>query len=837
MADFQLQLGLLKFEDVRTAIKNYFRDVKDIEYYEGNNFSILIDALSYLQEMMAYQLSHQANNVYSRTSTDRKTAVENAYKLGYNPHRKIPNTITCSGFETAPVTDVICYGQRSGLPYLIRSGSITATQEETKKIYFTTSGLANQKITIPTINISNTELIVKVDDVIYTKFDIYDQIPDSDSEIYFLNESESDEFYTDITFGNGILGKIPEPEFGIEITYYETFGKDGNDEIGLDQEDPTYFAGITFVSSDCGKDHEDLDSIKINSSKYHSSRGRLVTKKDYENYFKNQADAVDVSENINGVNYYYAGNIYVSLVPSTIINDLANLQTELNKTSGYSDLKLLDWKDNGLSIANIGSLSSENINDDLENKKIIGTNIIYSSPSYIYCDVTPKAESNISGYKFSSVDLKQYRNSLMQHCLINLNRFESDFRIDYLSKQLFEQTDLIKSVKYDINYYMIFNNDNITDTYSMILPDNFVSTNEDYFNLDNNFLGNYYNRSNQPLNRHVLYSVLNNKTESQTNLTFTRYLYSGVSSVLNDNYYSDALIFDIKSGEIENKQSIPVFSDSVSYIIKIESDLNIYATTTIGNNTSSSFKIGSLVRINDSSYYVVFDSFTNGLDTDWNDYFNYSITKLQDDNIRVVIKLYGNNVIGESSGKPSISISSKLQLGTIYTENNRINIEKIDLGSLTVKNLDNDTLLFQLANETKFKVTQSNGNYSIVTTDDNGSPLNGLTNVKPSIINSNQLYISEKQIDNTTIGEYDSQNSKILFYPLLGSVNNSEINNIIDLNQYLVTDNNILTAGTKYRMSILPKYEIDTGVLKYKYDFNKKPGLYKFININTLRNV
>lgn len=842
MADFQLQLGLLKFEDVRTAIKKYFKEIKGIEYFEGNNFSILIDALSYLQEMFSYQLSQQANNVYTRTCSSRKTAVENAYKLGYNPHRKIPNRIICSKEGGLVVSvDKTCYGKRTGLPYLLRADSTIAYQEETKKIYIPATGLPNQKITLPTINISNTPITVKVtlglQENQYTLFDIYDQLPTSESLIFFVNESEN-EYYTDITFGNGILGKIPETDSVIEITYYESFGEEGNDEIGLvDEETPEFFDNVVFVSANSGRQHEQLESIKINASKYHSSRGRLITKNDYENFFKGQYTSVDVSENVGGINYYYSGNIYVSLVQSNIIIDIDDLNTELNKTENYTDLKLLNWKDEGSPISYIGNLSGDVYDQSLNDKKIIGTSILYSSPSYIYCDVVPKIESNITGYKFSTVDLKQFRNSLMGQSLNDLTGFGVDFRTDYFSKQLFNQSDSIKSVKYDIEYKMIFDDQNIYDTYTINLPNDFVASNEDYYNLDNNLLGNFYSRSQQPIDRRALYSKLKSKTNTEIGLEFDRYLYSGVMNISNNDFFTDALIFDIRNNTIENIQSFPIFNSGVSYILTIDGD-SIKASLTTGNDTTEPHEIGKLVKIDNYTYYIQLNDvggFVGGSNLNLNEYINYTITKQSDTRFRVVIKMFGNTVIGDNTGKPSMSIYSMIRLGTVYTTDNRINFEGSDLGNFEVQNSTNDELVFSISSSDKFIISQTNINgfrYEVGLPSGIFTPL---STVRTPILIGNDLYIAEKGVDGTTLGEFDNQNSRILLYEFLGSINNSEITEIISLQDY-ISNNSILQSGIKYNISIKPKYYIDNGVLKYKYDFDKKSGLYTFININTLRN-
>jgi hypothetical protein len=150
--DLQLQLGLLKFEDVRAAIKTYYNDVRGIDYADGNNFSILVDALSYIQEMMSYQLSQEASNVMTRNAPDRKTAVENAYRNGYTPTRKIPNRFSLNGY-TPTGSEQVVYGKRTGLPFTIAANSSTAQQEIAQTVYLPGTGLSNQRFVIGTKNI------------------------------------------------------------------------------------------------------------------------------------------------------------------------------------------------------------------------------------------------------------------------------------------------------------------------------------------------------------------------------------------------------------------------------------------------------------------------------------------------------------------------------------------------------------------------------------------------------------------------------------------------------------------------------------------------------------
>lgn len=825
-----LQLGLLKFEDVRAAIKNYFNEVRGIDYYDGNNFSIFVDALAYIQEMMAYQLSQQASNAMTRNAPDRKTAVENAYRLGYIPARKTPNRLLLGTGYTPVGQDVLVYGSRTGLPFTIYGNTSVAIQEEIKTVYVPGTGLSNQSFTIPTKHIGNGAITVSLTsgvDLEFTQFEIFDQIPTSTSKIFFVSEENE---FTTITFGNGIIGYIPSQTDTIEIKYYETHGSEGNDELGLENID------AEIINTYAGRDLETRESIVVNAAKYHSSRGRLVTKNDYTNYYRTKAAEVDVSENASGVNYYYAGNVYVSVVPTGVINGIEDLNDELSKTTGYDSKKLIDWR-SGNCVAYIGELSSASVIDDsdIRNKRIIGTSAVVSSPTYLFCDISPTIESVISGYRYSLNDRLGIRNSAESFAQSSMFGFDVDFRNDYISKHLFSNYENLKSIKYDNGYCVVFDLDNLTDSFSTILPDDFVATNDDYYLLDNNFLGNYYEKSSMPVERRVLYSRLEDRTIR--GLTFERHLFNGGSEISADSY-SDILIFDYDSTTtptITNKQSFNVFSSTSVFALTIDSTGNLLMTETSRGNVSAPVIIGT-VDFTGGHPNITLIPYGNGTDTNWNELLNYTVTKSSKTRYNLRFVMIGNTTTGTQVGKQYMTIQSQATLGSLFVdETGKLDLEKNNLGEFTIKNSDNNHLMFQFVSGavtmTAFTIVNNSGVFSVESVGEEFSSY--ITNT-PIIVGSSVI-ISEKLVDGTWIGEFDRTTETVNYERILSGKNNTNIPGFIGLSDFL-TDNAIVTNGVKYCLNIKPKYKIVNDKLIYKQDFDKKSGLYKIININTPEN-
>lgn len=256
----QFSTSLLKFADIREEIKQYFLD-KGIEYTEGSNFQILIDALAINNMISAYYTSVSQNEQYLSTCKTRENAVRIAKSLGYIPKRKIPSKfdikmkfvgnidITKTSFT---LNEIKFLGKSTNFVYIANnvkftkavndsyfSAEFTVYEKKLNKSIFYGNNDINQTITLTNENISCDDIDIRTVDSITSErwidFEKYNSefndnfndttaVPNSTSKIYFIEEDEEYQYCPKITFGNGIIGAIPSTQEILEILYYETHG-------------------------------------------------------------------------------------------------------------------------------------------------------------------------------------------------------------------------------------------------------------------------------------------------------------------------------------------------------------------------------------------------------------------------------------------------------------------------------------------------------------------------------------------------------------------------------------------------------------------------------------
>ena len=197
-------------------------------------------------------------------------------------------------------------------------------------------------------------------------------------------------------------------------------------------------------------------------------------------------------------------------------------------------------------------------------------------------------------------------------------------------------------------------------------------------------------------------------------------------------------------------------------------------------------------------------------------------------------KMIGNLTSGTNVGKQYMTIKSQSTLGWLFVdETGKLDLRKNNPGELTVKNDGNTRLNFQYTSGqttlTAFTIVNNGGTYSV---DSTTTEFSSYINRIPTIVNG-AVILSEKTVDGTWIGEFDRETETINYERLLSAKNNANIVDFVSLRDFLTGTNAIVTDGIKYRIQIKPKYEIVSGNLIYKQDFDKKSGLYKIVNINT----
>ena len=316
------QFTNLDFNDLRLQIKDYLRansNFTDFDF-DGSNFSILIDILSYNSYITAYNTNMAVNESFLDSATLRDNITALARNIGYVPRSKrasrakISFTVDTTGFlDVKSVTlkaGIVCLGAVQGGSYIfsipeditvpvdvfgIANFQEVSVYEGTflTKSFIVDYSQPNQKYTLPNPNIDTTSIRVFVTDLINEEYTQFSNIlnVDSLSRIFLIQEVEDEKY--ELLFGDGVFGKRPLNGSSIFASYIITKGKEANgcanftfSGILNDNNQNRITRGIsritTVTSSENGDDIESIDSIKYLAPRVYSSQFRAVTANDFK---------------------------------------------------------------------------------------------------------------------------------------------------------------------------------------------------------------------------------------------------------------------------------------------------------------------------------------------------------------------------------------------------------------------------------------------------------------------------------------------------------------------------------------------------------------------------
>lgn len=331
-ANTQLQVSDLTFDGIKNNFKNFIKTKTEFEDYnfEGSTIGYVIDILAYDTYMKSIYTNLAVNETFVDTAQVRSNLVSLAKPFGYVPKSAAASTakvIVTFSPNDDPTSIVIPAGTlfdavKDGVKYTfvtnkeynavpnfgqytaiveIEEGNLirqTFTYNSSKLVH----ELANDNIDISSLKIGVRENVENNLIDYYTRADDITNVRDN-SKIYFLQENNRGnyEFY----FGDNILGLRPEENSEIIAEYVVCSGKAANDiqkfnavgYTGYNISDLskryTTSSVITTEASSFGADKEDIESIRFNSLNNYPIQGRLVTKKDYENYVKIQYNYIE----------------------------------------------------------------------------------------------------------------------------------------------------------------------------------------------------------------------------------------------------------------------------------------------------------------------------------------------------------------------------------------------------------------------------------------------------------------------------------------------------------------------------------------------------------------
>lgn len=313
-----LSVNSLDFEDIKANLKNYLRsqDVfKDYDF-EGSAIATLVDILAYNTYYQGFYNNVVANEMFLDSAVKRSSVVSLAKSLGYIPKsRTAANAIVDLVYGSPPSQTVLLPGAQftttvndKTLTFVnVDSANIT----ETDGVYsisdlvikegtltnttFIVPDASNQNkytITEPNIDASTIKVRVQSSQTDTTGInESWSRVSDlsgldSTTNVFFVEENINGEY--EIFFGDGVLGKKPEPGNLVTVTYLITGGEIGNGAGRNDAEGSRSFRYLNadndvIVKSPAvgGAEKETVNDIRFRAPRSYATQNRAVTETDF----------------------------------------------------------------------------------------------------------------------------------------------------------------------------------------------------------------------------------------------------------------------------------------------------------------------------------------------------------------------------------------------------------------------------------------------------------------------------------------------------------------------------------------------------------------------------
>ena len=344
----KLEISQLNFDQIKSNLKQYLSNQNQFKDYdfEGSGMAVLLDLLAYNTHYLAYNANIAANEMFIDTADLRPSIVSLAKALGYTP-----NSVR------APIADInVVVNGATGATLTMNAGTQFTTTVDNINYNFVTIGSntispidnvytfsnlkiyegtyvtynytadtsdVDQKFLIQSENADTTTLTVQVQESAtdtttntYTKATSITEL-DSDSKVYFLQESDDGKF--EVYFGDGVVGKAIADGNIVILKYVVTnktaangassFALSGN--IGGNTN-----VTITVNSNAAnGSEAESKESIKFKAPKSYAAQDRAVTVNDYkvkvEELYANASSVSAWGGEDNDTPFY--GRVYIAI--------------------------------------------------------------------------------------------------------------------------------------------------------------------------------------------------------------------------------------------------------------------------------------------------------------------------------------------------------------------------------------------------------------------------------------------------------------------------------------------------------------------------------------------
>ena len=372
------QVANLDFEEIKVTLKEYLRGQTEFTDYdfEGSALSNLLDVLAYNTYYTAFNTNMVVNELFIDSATLRDNVVAIAKQLGYRPKSATAPTayVSFNVNYTNPTTDTELI-LKKGTGFIASYDNniyqyvtlddvkaqvandvaiftdvpiVEGTQVVNTFIY--SRALKSQRFILDNKNIDTNTIRVKVFPTggsFSEPYLVADNIlgVDGTSKIFFLDEIEDNRY--EVLMGDGVLGRKPEDQSRIEVSYMTTAGPASNGvktfvfngviENPQGVSPSSFTTSITSTTASAGGEElESTQKIKYTAPKAYGTQNRAVTSQDYEAIVRKIYPATSDIIIFGGEDQVPPeyGKVFIALKPKD-----ASYLTALTKQSIIADLK------------------------------------------------------------------------------------------------------------------------------------------------------------------------------------------------------------------------------------------------------------------------------------------------------------------------------------------------------------------------------------------------------------------------------------------------------------------------------------------------------------------
>lgn len=321
MANTVVNLVDLDFNTFKNSLRTYAKEqplFKDYDF-DGSNFNVLMDILSYNTYHNAYYLNMLFSEMFLDSAQLRNSIASHAKDLNYLP-RSFRSSKAIVNIEIQTDDSVATVTIPKNQPFSTRvdsktyqfvtaetlvltekvAGKFTASNVEIYEgvymldTFYSNYALDRQRFVLsdPTIDTSSLTVVVSDDEGAATyRYSTTLLDLGSTDEVFFLQPAENDRY--EIVFGNGILGKRPKngatiyaeyrtcsgelPNGAVEFTNDRNIGSWGDVTISAIRD-----SNGDLVRASGGAIHETLEEVRFNAPRHYQTQERAITVNDYK---------------------------------------------------------------------------------------------------------------------------------------------------------------------------------------------------------------------------------------------------------------------------------------------------------------------------------------------------------------------------------------------------------------------------------------------------------------------------------------------------------------------------------------------------------------------------